>query len=514
MATYKIISKSFTCLCISILIGAVSCKAKTGKDLLKQQLVPQKKYKAYSLEKNKWLSFDVNKNIEEFKFTVNAEYVLSYEKKLYYSLDLEVLNKNGKVLLNKKYSQKFKDKAFRQAKTKRMMTNPHLVNINRYLSPDYVINIPLSNLDNPSEIKIKFNSKPSVVTGTAIRASYVNIDKSGNKKTKSVLPKNKNSDYWKEVSIGKLPKGEINKKYFNIHPPKKRDLSKIKPMFRLYLDSAVGGIYEKPSKQEIVAAEKIFTKLFKGAELKDVRDECEKINMNIKEIKKGHRVFIVVYEKETHKTGRGFYVFCRSYITRNMVIDFPHRFYDRKTGLIGYKLILSGYFTACAWNTVNRYQTPSHVEGSSDMSHTKESIFFSFTKAFAKAMPENSILIQLHGFRSKWHRDGKVYFSIPYDIVLSSGTDKPDKHFFKYADEIKKAAESKVAVIPEQNIPQLAATTNPEVGVLKKAGKNQVFMHMELSDKVRKTLLKDLDKKRSLIKTLNEVSTKYITLKK
>jgi len=35
-------------------------------------------------------------------------------------------------------------------------------------------------------------------------------------------------------------------------------------MFQLYLESALGGVYEKPSKQEIIDTEKLFIKGFKN----------------------------------------------------------------------------------------------------------------------------------------------------------------------------------------------------------------------------------------------------------
>lgn len=218
-------------------------------------------------------------------------------------------------------------------------------------------------------------------------------------------------------------------------------------------------------------------------------------------------------KKRNLRQGKGFYIFCKSSITRNIAIQSPHRFYDKLTGLAAYKLMLFGDFAACAWNTVNRYQTPSHVSGSSDMAHSTNSIYFTFTKAFASAMPENSLLIQVHGFRSKWHRNGKVYFSIPYDIVLSSGTDSPSKHFLQIGELMREDSKLKIAVIPEQNVPQLAATHNHEPEILAKAGKDQVFIHLEMSESMRKKLTTSRDLRRSFIEdVLSKVSQPYKTI--
>jgi len=493
----------FSLICLGLLYTSnLSALSKPNSD----QLNPKIKMNAYSVPKDKWIDFTISDMSKLLHIVTNGEYVLSYEKFLSYTIDVNILDNKEKVLFSKKYNPKFKDEVLRQAKTKRMMSNPYLINLNRYLSKGFNIDIPQKKLSDAVKLRIKWSSKYNVVTGLTLRVTgAINPkDITG----KNIAPNNKN-DYT-EVLIGKLPINEVDNKHFKLRHPKKRDRSKVKPMYELYLNSGVDGVYEKPSKIEQEQTGKLFIKLFKGADVKDVKQECDKVNMGVQEFNRGKNSFIVIYEKKGHKTGRGFYIFCRGPETRNLVIDAPHRFYDKKTGLIAYELMLSGDFTACAWNSVNRYQTPSHVDGSSDMAHTSESIFFSFTNAFAEAMPDKSVLMQFHGFRSEWkNKKGKVYFSVPYDFVLSSGTKTPGKVFLSFAEKIKKESKRKIAVIPEQDIPQLAATTNPEVKVLKEAGKGQVFIHMEMSGKARTELKKSTGWKKALIDNLRHISVKY-----
>ena len=143
--------------------------------------------------------------------------------------------------------------------------------------------------------------------------------------------------------------------YKDLHP---RKLCKIKidptirkyknKLYSLYFNSD-GGRYKNQSMENIEEAEKLFIGLFKGETAKQQKTAWKKLGMNITTVKKGKRIFTVVYEPLDKQQGRGLYMFCKSKLIRNIVLEMPHRYFDRYTGYIGFKLFLSGYYTAAAW---------------------------------------------------------------------------------------------------------------------------------------------------------------------
>ena len=310
--------------------------------------------------------------------------------------------------------------------------------------------------------------------------------------TTYIAPINKNISM---IRIAHAPYSQLHpKKLTGVKIDRKPKEFKSK-LYSLYRNSA-GGHYRMPYQKSIEKAEELFIKMFKGATADETRADWNKIGMKVTEVKKGKRIFTVIYEKPDKKMGKGFYVFCKCKFIRNIALEMPHRFFDKGTGLIGYKLMLSGYYCAGAWNTVFRYQTPNYIPDTSDMAHNIDRSFYSaFTSAFCKAMPNNSMLIQLHGYTTKDKTDKKIAKS---KIVVSEATDTPTPRFISYANRLKARMPGPLYIYPEvKNIDELAALNNASAMILRKyPSKKFIFLHFEMNQNIRKEMIKDFKLRR------------------
>lgn len=498
---------------------------------------------AYSINKDRWTVFPIRKGTRLLKVISNPESFIGADKNITWSLDYEILDSDGKILTSKEYCETSKINLYREAHTKRILSNPFLVEKNRYLGTGYEIIIPLPEYKTNRKIRFKWRSDNSEMRGLALRVTRL---------IKNPFPKNETK--WYRLSTAKkrelsssniYPQSELTQsEKFNLLKTKwqfitpeeagssfcivarlgtlqKNKLKKIKKdfakpelintgkrysdLFNLYLNSGKNGIFQAPSKEDSEKAYTLFCALFKNQTLpKEIKAKWNKLGMIAEEIMCGKSKFIVVYEKENRKEGRGFFMFCRNTHRKKMAIEAPHRFFDRKTGRIGYLLMLTGYYTAGAWNTVHRYQTPNNVENNSDMAHNPNTFFNSYTRAFLNTMPPDSAMIQLHGFYAKKH----IYKNTYPSLVLSEGKSKPTPNFMLYADEIKKVLRTKIFIYPEDDLETLSAKGNISAETFEKQSKGQIFIHFEMSNDVRKLLLKNSGIRYKLSEKLSSVAHK------
>ena len=498
---------------------------------------------AYSISKDNWISFPIRKGTRFLKVITNPENFLDSDKNITWLLKYEILDTEGSILVSKEYNENSKLSLYREAYTKRILSNPFLLEKNRYLGTGYEIIIPLAEYKNAKKIRFKWESNSPKITGLTLRAARIikspfqkdevkwyrlspakkeeltssNIypqfsltqqEKFNLLKTKwhFITPEETSISSYEAVRLGTLPRNKLRKINRDFSKPELIDTGKThSALFKHYLDSRKNGFFKEPSKDDIEKAYILFCYLFKNHRLsEEIKDEWSKLGMIAEEIKCGNRNFAVVYEKEDRKEGRGFFMFSENPYCGKIAIEAPHRFCDRKTGRIAYQLMFTGYYTAGAWNTVNRYQTNNNVESSSDMAHNPNTFFNSYTRAFLNTMPLNSVMIQLHGFYAKKH----IYKNSYPSVVLSEGTNKPTHNFMLYADIIKKVLHTKVFIYPDDNLELLSAKRNISAETFKNHSRGQIFIHFEMSNDIRKLLLKDKELRYKLSEKLSSVVQK------
>ena len=253
-----------------------------------------------------------------------------------------------------------------------------------------------------------------------------------------------------------------------------------------FLNESKCGSYNQPSAAELRKAEELFGYLFKGRLTDDVQREWDKLNFKVVRIKEGKEEFILLEEKETHKRGRGFYLFRLSNY-KKLAMQSPHSIDDLYTGEITLKLALEGRLVSAAWNTVPRNSGDDDKVGNSDLAHLRESYFTAYARAFAHAYPSGS-LIQLHGFVKEERRSKR---GPETDIIVSSGSKIPGSRAEQIDRCLGKDVSDKSSLYPIE-IKELGGSTNTTGIALRKMG-YYGFIHIELSKPMR-LLLKD-DKK-------------------
>jgi len=496
-----------------------------------------KVYITYKLKQKKWTSFPIDVVAKSLLVRTNAEYYKTNDPVVNYAIQFEILDSRNNVLMKQHYFMKNETILYRKKRSSRILSNPFLLKGMNYITSNSSFIIPLTDLKKPAAIRMKWTTIADVknVTGVLIRVSS---DSSMSNARKNIIwyrisPESKkgltsgnfypvhmvNSKEKKNIinnmwsPIGPTGKSFISKRictipYIDLRPikldvndnPDDQKKKSTSELFNLYLNSGKGGFYKPPSTKEIVTATELFERIFKGEAIKSMKDDWHSLGMNITQIKRGTKTFIVIHEEPNKLVGHGFYVFCKGSETRNIVLEMPHRYFDTKTGIIGYKLMLSGYFAAASWNTVHRYQTPNDTPTSSDMAHVTNSYFNAFTKAFASSMVKKSILIQLHGFSNK-KQPSKLGKAAA--VVLSEGTNTPSWRFLSLAGKLKKAMPSPVYIYPEDKIRSLAALNNVSAeDILISAKKDQVFMHFEMNVKTRSQMVKNKSLRKKFIDSL------------
>ena len=135
------------------------------------------------------------------------------------------------------------------------------------------------------------------------------------------------------------------------------------------------------------------------------------------------------------------------------------------------------------------------------MVHNPNTFFNSFTRAFLNTMPSDSAMIQLHGFNAKKH----IYKNSFPSLLLSEGRNKPTPNFMLYADAIKRILRAKVFIYPEDNLETLSAKGNISAETFEKQSKGQIFIHFEMSNEIRRLLLKSEETRYKLSKRLSLV---------
>ncbi|MEI6054918.1 MAG: hypothetical protein WCR55_02565 [Lentisphaerota bacterium] len=500
---------------------------------------------AYAPVKERWAEFKIPKSSKFLKIVSNAMYYMSDKASFKYVVHLEILNTQQTVIYSNSYSQAGQVRIYKEKGSNRILSDPFLVDANKYLTKNYEIILPLQKLKEASILKLKWSSQDSELKNILLKVARDSESSKTNEenqwlrmpieKKKEIAEnsaftysdldvseiKNALSKKWRYLSVinennysleisrtGYLPSAKLRS--FQLaksgNSAKQKSKSNIKSeFFKLYLESA-GGTFKPPAEKNVKKAEALFGELFNLKEVdKTMIDEFNKLGFDLKEIKVKKNTYIIVYEELNHKDGKGFYVFCRNSKNKNTVLEMPHRFFDDRTGTIGMKLMFTGYYSAGAWNTVHRYQTPNSMPGSSDMAHNKRSFFHAFTRAFLKSSLNNCVMLQLHGFNEEKH---KIGLGTPA-AILSEGTNEPSPKFLKLSLAIKSFIQLPVLIHPYDNeIAELSAQGNVTGESFSKSESAKIFVHFEMNKLLRNKFLNSKEFVYSFSKNLNEAVEK------
>ena len=295
----------------------------------------------YAPIKGHWIEFNIPQGACSLKIVSNAIYYMSDNLSYKYVVDLEILNVKNTVIYSNSYAQIGKVRLFKERGSNRILSNPFLIDANRYLTKNYEIILPLEKLESPSILRLRWNSEDSGIKQVLFRVARESKSSKANEENqwlrmpvekqneiasnsvflrsdltaneiKNFLSRkwhylsviNKPDSSFNSYRVGYLPSAKlkalhqiasVNQKKSNSSQPIKSEL------FKLYIDSA-GGIFKSPSRKNIKNAEVLFRKLFELKDIdKELTDNFSKLGFDVREIKTKNNVYLAVYDKKNIK---------------------------------------------------------------------------------------------------------------------------------------------------------------------------------------------------------------------
>lgn len=157
-----------------------------------------------------------------------------------------------------------------------------------------------------------------------------------------------------------------------------------------------------------------------------------------------------------------------------LMLQAPHKFYDRHTGDIGRALFTDEGSVVYIENTVQRYSAKQ-----SDLAHQERSIFSAFAAAYIEHYPQGRV-IQIHGYSSAKRKTKAGRFA---DVIISNGSLFPDQKLLTIQACLRRQLKLVTRVFG-LDVFELGATTNTVGKRLNRQGVGH-FLHLELSEKTR-----------------------------
>jgi hypothetical protein len=121
------------------------------------------------------------------------------------------------------------------------------------------------------------------------------------------------------------------------------------------------------------------------------------------------------------------------------------------------------------------------------------------TRVMARLYP-NCSFVQIHGFDQKERR---TETGVSADLIISSGTDFPEQPARKIALLMQTRFPYARARLFPLEVEELGATTNVQGELLRQLGSNR-FIHLEMSQPLRRRLMTDAAARQLFLKNLAE----------
>ena len=233
--------------------------------------------------------------------------------------------------------------------------------------------------------------------------------------------------------------------------------------------------YQAYSDKELLLAESVFEQLFDNQLTDKMRDQLVSLNLSLVQLNE----LLIIREDKPPYTGQGMYVI-RPGSSDTLLLQAPHSFHDIKTGSIAIKMMRENTIKALAINTVSRRYSSDGGELKADMAHLPESLFMSFSRAFAN-VNEQGRIVQLHGFNADKREQTRQL-----GLILSNGTRAAGQALISQSECLGKALSTKSKLFP-QHINLLGGTTN-SIGRAVRGMGFSGFEHIEMSLPVRQAL--------------------------
>jgi hypothetical protein len=253
------------------------------------------------------------------------------------------------------------------------------------------------------------------------------------------------------------------------------------------------GEFQKPDREELRTAEKLFKSTLAGKEeTAALKRSWKELHWDL-DVSSGDEDVLVLRELAEHRTGRGFYLFRRGKVPA-IALEAPHGTDDLHTGQIALQLFGQGQAAAGAWNSLPR--------AGADLAHLPDSYFQAFTRAFAETH-RSGIVLQLHGFEANKRTSTA---GMGADVIASNGTKRPPRWVLGAAKCLRENCTEALKVYPT-DVAELGGTTNAQSLLLQDLG-HDGFLHLEMSLGFRKRLREEGKLREDFLKCLTGIYRK------
>jgi len=245
--------------------------------------------------------------------------------------------------------------------------------------------------------------------------------------------------------------------------------------------ASIERVYQHISPAEMRQVEYLFLRMFQGERSAQLRQEWLMLSYHMQLINDRGTEFLVLYESEGRRIGRGLYVFRQS-LPQPIVLQAPHSFKEYHTRQIVLEMMRESNVAAAAWNTVPRSINQYGSVINADLAHQEFSFFKAFSRAFALHYANGRIL-QIHGFaqQKRTTRAGATAA-----MIISSGRQIPTPAVLAAGQCLKLHIPGPVHIYP-RDVSELGATTNAIGRALMQLG-HAGFLHLEISREIRERL--------------------------
>ena len=255
---------------------------------------------------------------------------------------------------------------------------------------------------------------------------------------------------------------------------------------KLFQDSAIDSKFQFANQPDVVAFKKLMVQtLTSEIVLPSVIAQWKEIGWELRSI--AHSKASVLIELPNQRLGRGVYLIRRGSKSK-LAMQAPHRFYDKKTGVIARKLFEEHDVWAVGSNTANRKKI--------DLAHSDRHYFNAFTEALVEAQSDVAI-VQLHGFSS----DNKPIEGKSINVIISDTTQFPGRMARETATEFKtRFGKSHTRLFPLE-VRWLGGTKNRQGNLVRQMGSVR-FLHIEMNLEFRQHLVTDASVREQFIQAI------------
>lgn len=256
------------------------------------------------------------------------------------------------------------------------------------------------------------------------------------------------------------------------------------PLDRLLEQASSARAYRPISPTETQQVEHLFLRMFQGERSKQLSQAWLSLGFHMQVVNDRGDEFLVLYESDSMRIGRGLYVFRQS-LPRPIALQAPHSFHEYHTRQIVLDMIREAHVAAAAWNTVPRSIEQYGTTVNADLAHQEHSFFTALSRAFARYYA-NGYILQVHGFAQ--HKR-TTQAGATADMIISSGRQIPTPVVMAAGQCLKLQMPGPVHIYP-RDVLELGATTNTIGRALMQMG-HAGFIHLEMSLQMRERLRND-----------------------